>query len=604
MNNSLQSRTHTLLEESRQKHLGVFLTGPDRIELLTDELPSSVRSENDFVLASFGNCRCASDAKAIRQFDAHARVPAGVEKVALGHETLQLVLQSPADSEICPGDIVVITPGHASQPINPLSFEPDDEGVLAALGYSYQYLGGLRKFNAVPGIAPSFIRSQGFGSLFNKVQPKSDTSLISLAHAEPFACNFGTNKHIFTFNEQGDFVYGVPPSSILAYLSGTARMAMINLTIVASVPDDELPKVVYVTGSPAKLEEMNKYALISGLRTRGTRVELIDRKDPDIVSKLMEYGKPSVIWTNYASQESYDQASAIIEKGGNLNSYAGAADPKLVINMPISSANKFNTLEEEAEAQISSMHHNVGPNDPVRHSGIAEEPVVALLGFEKVHGRLDAYLSKLPDGCKVYVPNFSLEGVDKVEITSSESFTDVFIAGQGDDAIREYQSVELNLARSAAVNFVDGDAIIPILSRQAHYVSRHQICGSNVPWNLTNTSEPHSDDMVVQAKSPVSFDWMVKGICGLNYVTEMMEQVENNQPFGSFFTFTELPNLPYVEVNSKSFTDAASKTDGLAAQALLAGARILSENGEQWSRQVEEAIYEGYQVVYPLNLQK
>jgi hypothetical protein len=197
-----------------------------------------------------------------------------------------------------------------------------------------------------------------------------------------------------------------------------------------------------------------------------------------------------------------------------------------------------------------------------------------------------------------------LEGVDKVEITSSESFTDVFIAGQGDDAIREYQSVELNLARSAAVNFVDGDAIIPILSRQAHYVSRHQICGSNVPWNLTNTSEPHSDDMVVQAKSPVSFDWMVKGICGLNYVTEMMEQVENNQPFGSFFTFTELPNLPYVEVNSKSFTDAASKTDGLAAQALLAGARILSENGEQWSRQVEEAIYQGYQVVYPLNLTK
>jgi len=82
-------------------------------------------------------------------------------------------------------------------------------------------------------------------SLFNKVKPENDTSLISLAHAEPFACNFGTNKHIFTFNDKGEFVYGVPPRSILAYLSGTARMAMINLTIVASVPDDELPQVVY-----------------------------------------------------------------------------------------------------------------------------------------------------------------------------------------------------------------------------------------------------------------------------------------------------------------------------------------------------------------------
>ena len=43
-------------------------------------------------------------------------------------------------------------------------------------------------------------------------------------------------------------------------------MAMINLTIVASVPDDELPKVVYITGSPAKLAEMDRYALILDLR--------------------------------------------------------------------------------------------------------------------------------------------------------------------------------------------------------------------------------------------------------------------------------------------------------------------------------------------------
>ena len=604
MNNSLQFRTNTLLAESRQKHLGVFLTGPDRIELLSDELPRSVTTENDFVLASFGNCRCASDAKAIRQFDAHARVPSGVEKVALGHETLQLVLQAPAESEIRPGDIVVITPGHASQPINPLSFEPEDSGVLAALGYSYQYLGGLRRFNAVPGIAPSFIRSQGFGSLFNKVKPENDTSLISLAHAEPFACNFGTNKHIFTFNDKGEFVYGVPPRSILAYLSGTARMAMINLTIVASVPDSELPQVVYITGSPAKLEEMDEYALISDLRKRGTRVELIDRRDPAIISKLTEFGKPSVIWTNYASQESYDQACAIIEEGGNLNSYAGAADPKLVINMPIRRAENFDSLEQEVEAQITSMHHNIGPNDPVRHSGLAKEPVVALLGFKNNKPRLDAYLNQLPNDCPVYIPDHSWDGIEQFEASSTSNFTDVFIAGHAQDAVREYQTVELNLARSAAVNFVDGDAIIPILSRQAHYVSRHQICGANVPWNLTNTSEPHSDDMVVHANNPVSFDWMVKGVCGLNHVTEMMEQVEATQPFGSFFAFTELPDLPYVEVNSHSFISAAQKRDGLVEQALLAGARILAVNGEQWSREVEEAIYEGYNAFYPLNLKQ
>ena len=602
MNNSLQERTDTLLKESSQIHQGVFLTGPDKIELLSVDLPSAVTTENDFVLASFGNCRCASDAKAIRQFDSHARVPSGVEKVALGHETLQIVLQSPAGSEVQPGDIVVITPGHASQPIDPLTFKPEEKGVLAALGYSYQYLGGLRRFNAVPGVAPSFIRKQGFGNLFNLVEPKKNTSLISLAHAEPFACNFGTNKHIFTFNEKGEFVYGVPPRSILAYLSGTARMAMINLTIVASVPDDELPIVVYVTGSPAKLKEMDNYALILDLRKRGTRVELIDRNDPAIISKLTEFGKPNIIWTNYASQESYDQACAIIENGGNLNSYAGAADPELVINMPVGQGEKFDTLKDEAETQIHSMHHNIGPNDPVRNNGLAESPLVALLGFEETNERLDAYLKSLPNGCKVFTPNRSVVEFGLLELSADSSFTDVFIAGNGDDAIREYQSVELQLARSAAVNFLDGNAVIPILSRQAHYVSRHQICGSNVPWYLTNTSEPHSDDMVVQAKTPVSFDWMVKGICGLNHVKAMMDEVESTQPFGSFFAFTELPDLPYVEVSASAFLNASKETKGVVSSAIAEAAKILSQNGEQWSREVEEVLYEGCGEIHPLNL--
>ena len=52
---------------------------------------------------------------------------------------------------------------------------------------------------------------------------------------------------------------------------------MINLTIVASVPDDELPRVVYVTGSQAKLDQMNEYALVRDLRKREPGC-LIDRR--------------------------------------------------------------------------------------------------------------------------------------------------------------------------------------------------------------------------------------------------------------------------------------------------------------------------------------
>ena len=129
------------------------------------------------------------------------------------------------------------------------------------------------------------LKPRGFGDFFNAVNPADTTSLVTLAHAEPFACNYGTNKHIYTFGDDGEFRYGV--QAIVAYLSGTARMAMINLTIVASVPDEDLPPVVYITGSQAKLDEMEDYALIKiyGPVEPGG---LIDRKDPEIISKLTE----------------------------------------------------------------------------------------------------------------------------------------------------------------------------------------------------------------------------------------------------------------------------------------------------------------------------
>ena len=165
-----------------------------------------------------------------------------------------------------------------------------------------------------------------------------------------------------------------------------------------------------------------------------------------------------------------------------------------------------------------------------------------------------------------------------------------------------YANIESRLARSAAVNFIDGGLTVPIRSRHAHYVSRHQICGENVPWHMTNTSEPHSDDMVEQANNPVSFDWMVKGICGLSSVPHMMEKVEAEQPFGSFYSFTELEDLPYVETDSKTFREAAEGQSEQVKAALLGAADVLESNGECWSRKVEEALYHGYGLPHPLNL--
>ena len=161
--------------------------------------------------------------------------------------------------------------------------------------------------------------------------------------------------------------------------------------------------------------------------------------------------------------------------------------------------------------------------------------------------REQAYLDLIPSGTPVFRSGSTELSQGHEALSEDDLVTDLFIAGTGEEAAQAYEFWESRLARSAAVNFVDGEVVVPIRSRQAHYASRHQICGSNAPWHMTNTSEPHSDDMIEQASNPVSFDWMVKGVCGLRSVTTMMSEVERDQPFGSFFAFTELPDLPFVE---------------------------------------------------------
>jgi hypothetical protein len=108
--------------------------------------------------------------------------------------------------------------------------------------------------------------------------------------------------------------------------------------------------------------------------------------------------------------------------------------------------------------------------------------------------------------------------------------------------------------------------------------------------------------MVEQANNPVSFDWMVKGVCGLSSVPQMMEKVEAEQPFGSFYSFTELEDLPYVEISSDAFREASEGQPEHVSRALTDAAAELDSNGQCWSRKVEEALYQGYGLPHPLNL--
>ena len=82
-------------------------------------------------------------------------------------------------------------------------------------------------------LAPGFVSSQGFGNLFNPVSSKENTILISLPCRNLFACNYGTNKHIYTIDAEGNFIYGVPSPDCNLSFRHRSKLAMINLTIVA-----------------------------------------------------------------------------------------------------------------------------------------------------------------------------------------------------------------------------------------------------------------------------------------------------------------------------------------------------------------------------------
>lgn len=607
---SEHERVEQLSAAARSPHSGIFLVGANELDERVDDLPAEAFDDKHIVTASLTYCRCSSDNKAIQQFSRHARIPNHVSQIALGHETVQQVLHTPADSGMQPGQIVLVTPGHSATPIDPLTYEEDrEEGVLASLGYSYRYFGALRPFNSIPAHAIEFVADQGFGDLFSNVPTNTTVSLATLTHAEPYACCYGANTHIFFRDDAGNFSYNVPPRAIVALLSGTARMGMIHLSIIASLPDDELPQVVYITGSQRKLDELNGFALIKSMRDRGVNFILLDRNDPDICGKLIAHGQPDVVWTNYPSQKVYDQAVAAIRPGGNINNYAGAVDTAIGFDMEIGAVTPYPSLDAEADDQLGRMHHNVGPNDFNRYGGPARDGVARFVGFAGQAERLAAYLGRLPQGHRVSVDDQELlptvEASHAADAThAATTWDDVFIAGSGQQAAAAYVAAETALNRGAAVNLVDGDTSIFINSRFTHYTSRHQVCGPTIPYTLTNTSEPVSRDLARFGTHPIDFDWLVRGACGLDHAIEMIDDVTAREAFGSFFCFVELPDLPYVEVNAAAFRASADSLDPDAPEhiptALRDAADVLETNGDAWSRAAEEAIYAAYGVAYPL----
>ena len=592
------------VEAARKPHRGVFITAPGQVELRSDRLPESWFAGGYVITESLGNSVCSSDQKAVQQFTSHARIPGDATQVALGHETVHRVVAAPPGTPVRPGQVVLITPGLSSTPVDPESFAPDPEdGVLAALGYSFRYAAGMRRYSGLPERVAEVVAEQGLGELFIPIPAAVGhhpaTSLATLAHAEPFACCRGALRQMFTRVPGGELVAGVPPNASVAMLSGTGRMAMITLAILAR--GEQRPRRIAVTGSAGRLRQLGGTLLVTALRKRGVTVDLIDRSDRAALAALRSSGRFDVVITFYANQESYDLAAELVRDGGNVNNFAGASDPDIVLPMTIPTVPAASA--SDAGAALGEMIHPEALGAERRIRGLAAPARVALAGFVAGDARVDALLRTLPPGTAVAGAG-PADRYPQLAFGAAPPYTDLFIAGSGQAAARTYLEYEQRLARDAAVHFLDGGTEIGIRSRHMHYLSRHQICGPTVPYYLTNTSEPSSADLAEHARDPIGFDWMVRRIAGLAAAPELIRDVGRRTPFGSHFVLTQLEDLPYVEVGAEPFR-AAAATEHQAgrtgtAAALTAAADVLAATADQWSRAVEDALYHGYGLPYPL----
>ena len=592
------------VEAARQPHHGVFITAPGRVELCRDRLPESW-FESDYVITeSLGNSVCSSDQKAVRQFTDHARIPGNATQVALGHETVHRVVAAPPGTPVHPGQVVLITPGLSSTPVDPDSFAPDPEGgVLAALGYSFRYAAGLRRYSGLPERVGEVVAEQGMGELFipipDAVGEHPGTSLATLAHAEPFACCRGALRQMFTRGPDCELVAGLPPDADVAMWRGNDPVVMITLAIFARGP--QRPRRIAVTGSAGRLRQLGATAVVASLRDQGVTVQLVDRTDRVALANLRSGPRFAVVITFYANQESYDLAAELVRPGGNLNNFAGASDPDIHLPMSIPAAPPG--AAAEASATLDEMIHPEALGAERRVHGLAAAPRVALVGFATGDARVAALLGALPEGTEV-AGSGPAERFPKLAFDAAPPYTDLFIAGSGATAAQTYREHEQQLARDAAVNFLDGGTEIGIRSRHVHYLSRHQICGPTVPYYLTNTSEPSSADLAEHARDPIDFDWMVQRIAGLAAAPELIRDVGRRSPFGSHFVLTQLEDLPFVEVGAEPF-QAAADTERRAgrthtATALAAAADVLAGTRDQWSRAVEDALYHACGLPHPL----
>ena len=293
------------------KTKAVRLYGKNDLRLEEFELPAI--KEDEILAHVISDSICMSSYKAAIQGTHHKRVPNDVSEnpVIIGHEFCGEIVEvgKKWQNQFKPGDKFSIQPA-----IN-------NEGSLAAPGYSFPYIGGDATYIVIPAVVMEY------GCLLKY----DGDSFFGGSLAEPMSCIVG-GYHAQYHTVQGSYEHkmGIVEGGKMAILAGVGPMGLGAIDYALHGPIK--PSLLVVTDiSQERLDRAASIFTKEDAAKNGVQLIYKNTAEGDPVAELMELSNG----TGYDDVYVYAPVKSVVEQGdrilgnnGCLNFFAGPTNPE------------------------------------------------------------------------------------------------------------------------------------------------------------------------------------------------------------------------------------------------------------------------------------
>ena len=281
-------------------------------DLRLDEFELPEIRDDEILAKVVSDSLCMSSYKAAKQGSAHKRVPDNVEQtpVMIGHEFAGEILRvgDKWKDRFSPGQKFAIQPA--------LNYQ----GSLAALGYSYPYIGGDATYVVIPGEVMEM----------NCLLPYQGESYYEASLTEAYACVCGSFHAMYHVPDRDKYVHemGIKEGGSLALLGGTGPMGLAAIDYI--IHCDRRPSKLVVTGNgQARLERAQQLLTVEEAAKNNVELKYLNINAPGAKKELMEFtdnrGYDDVMI--FAPVESVvELADGILGTDGCLNFFSGPSD--------------------------------------------------------------------------------------------------------------------------------------------------------------------------------------------------------------------------------------------------------------------------------------